>query len=396
MKHAPVYLIAAAGLILTACTSAQPIRAADAATPTRTPRPTIAPTATATSSPIPTGTPASTPPATPLPTIAPTATATPPPRIRRLTVGDCCTGPFWSPDSTEVRFIDRNPNGGPAGVWGIDITQPNPEPYFITAKLGVTSPDGRLLAYPERQTGLAVIERLDTGETWRVDLAQSPPSFTPDSSALFWTETDRDLPFEQRVATFWLSGLKGENRRPLITLSRGSPLAWLGDDTLLVATFEDADTPTGAGDTILARLSLENGALTELLRTERPRGIALNRAGTGMVYYAILSQNSAGNGVWHVDLTQQPLTPRRLPFLGSYQWQTNNTLIYIPFEADASRHVFYGYNLNTGQTVQLTSVAQAELTVANNDWRVSPDGRKIVLLASRNRQLDGLWLVELN
>jgi hypothetical protein len=295
-----------------------------------------------------------------------------------------------------VRFIDQDPQTGRTGLFGLDITRPESEPYFITDRLGFYSPDGRLLAYPDRATGLAVIEDLETGETWSLDLQESPPSFTPDGQKLFWVETNRDLPFEQRVSTLWLADLQGKDRRRLITLRRGYPLAWLDNNTLLISAAEETPAANSSFEkTILARLSLEDGSLTELFRVERPRGISLNRARTDLVYYSTLTENGEGNGVWRVDLTEEIPTPQRLPFLGSYHWQNNQTLIYIPFAHEAESHFFYSYNLLTGETRQLTSADQPLITVTNNDWAVSPDGTKIVLMASKNKKLAGLWLVEL-
>ena len=36
------------------------------------------------------------------------------------------------------------------------------------------------------------------------------------------------------------------------------------------------------------------------------------------------------------------------------------------------------------------------LVIANNDWQVSPDGKRIALLASTGSELDGIWLLDID
>jgi hypothetical protein len=34
--------------------------------------------------------------------------------------------------------------------------------------------------------------------------------------------------------------------------------------------------------------------------------------------------------------------------------------------------------------------------IANNDWQVSSDGRKIVLVAAKGTALDGIWVLDID
>jgi hypothetical protein len=349
-------------------------------------------TSTSTATPRPTDTPV----ATPTLTRTPTPSPTPAPQIRRLTEGNCCSDAYWQSNS-EIRFIDQDPETGQTGLWRIDVSHNPPTRTFVTERLGVTSPDGRYFAYPDRSTGLAIIEDTQTGESWSLDLNESPVNFTPEGERILWLEIDRDIPFETRVPIYWLANVDGSDRRRVITLPRSSTQAWLDKDTLLISQFEDENNRSRFGIQMatLSKLSLIDGAVTELFQAERPRGISLNPSRTALVYYTALAEDSANNGVWYVDLTANPLTPARLPFIGSYQWQDDETLIYVPFDPEAESHFFYSFDLASGQSRQLTGPGQPPLKIANNDWSISPDGRKIVLLASRGMELDGLWLVEL-
>ena len=87
--------------------------------------------------------------------------------------------------------------------------------------------------------------------------------------------------------------------------------------------------------------------------------------------------------------------PQKLPFFGSYRWRDNERLIYVPFDPEATTHDFYEFNVRTGQTRSLFP-AGTNLTIANSDWRISPDGRKIALVAANGTALDGVWVLELD
>jgi hypothetical protein len=70
-------------------------------------------------------------------------------------------------------------------------------------------------------------------------------------------------------------------------------------------------------------------------------------------------------------------------------------MIYVPLDPAASEHNFYEYNILTGQTRSLFP-AGTNLTIANNDWQVSPDGRKIALVAAKGMALDGIWVLNID
>lgn len=408
-----MYLALVVVLILTACQaetgSESAAEVAAVTPPTTAPSNTTTPVPTATT--LPTETPTDTPTATatPLPTLTatptptptvtptPTPTPTPAPVLSRLTEGNCCTQPFWSADSSQVRFIDRDPITGQTGVFGVSITEPAAGPQLINARLGLYSPDGRYLAYPDRINGLAVFEDLITGEVWSLDLAESSPIFTPDSQQIMWIESDRDTPFEFRRNTYWIADVRGENRRQLAVIRGGGFDGWLDEEHFLLETTDerDPDRDPEVIKRIYWQMSIVDGTMTELFRVERARGTTFNPSKTRLVYYTILAKDPSKNGVWLMDLTQPELIPQALPFLGSYQWQDDEHLIYIPFDPEAESHQFYRYNVNTGETTLLNNPEQPEIVVANNDWAVSPDGQKIVLLASKPPALDGLWLLNL-
>lgn len=383
-------------IILLLITGCQTVQANLAATPSAAP--TATPTATASAPATPSATPTSTsaPTATPKPTATPSPTPLPAPLVRRLTQGDCCTDAFWH-GNNEIRFIDQDPQTGQTGLFALELNGPEPARRFVTDRLGFASPDERYLAYPDGDTGLAIIEDVTTGQSWPVDVGGSRVNFTPDSAHIWWVQADEDLPFESQRPALWLADLTGDNRRQITPPARISVAGWLDEQTMLVLRYtNDGSLSTLSTDqATLGKLSTVDGAVTNLLSLDRPRGISLNPAQTALIYFTTLSKKPENNGLWLVDLSQKSPAPVELPFVGAYAWQNDQWIIYVPFDITAASHFFYRYNIRTGQTEQLTGPDQPALTIANNDWAVSPDGTKIVLLASKNLALDGLWLVEL-
>jgi murein DD-endopeptidase MepM/ murein hydrolase activator NlpD len=308
---------------------------------------------------------------------------------RQITRGVCCTQPYVSQDSTEVHFIDRPAADEPVGVWGVNLTQPESTPALITERLGVYSPDVTLVAYPNRETGMAVIERLADGETWEIDAGASRVSFTPDSQSIVWTESDDDAPQDTRLQTIRMADIDGSNARTVFSARRTNMIAWLSDDELLMSqSFANSTT------TRLFTLSLKNNTQTELMTMPRMRGVALSPNGRYLVYYASLEADAAQNGIWLVDLQNPAQAPEKLPFFGTYRWRDNAHLVYIPFDPRATEHNFFEYNVVTGRTRPLFPGGTG-LMVANNDWQISPDGNKIVLVAAKGMMMDGIWVLDI-
>ncbi|UCC86933.1 MAG: hypothetical protein JSV81_19090, partial [Anaerolineales bacterium] len=109
-------------------------------TPTQSPTPTMVPTAT--------------------PTPIPSPTPTPTPALRQLTQGNCCTQPFWSPDSQKVLFIDKPRPDLPVGIWAISATEADPTPELVTERITTYTAD--LSFRIEQSQDTTTIERLET------------------------------------------------------------------------------------------------------------------------------------------------------------------------------------------------------------------------------------------
>lgn len=309
---------------------------------------------------------------------------------RQLTAGSCCTQPYWNEDSTEVRFLDRPEPGTPLGIWGVDVTGAGAAPQLVTERLGSFSPDGALVAYPGRSEGMTIIERLASGETWEIDTQGRSPNFTPDSQAIIWEVFDDDAPSDNREEILWRANVDGSDAQVMLRSRRTNLLTWLADDKLLASR-----RIPGGSDEELFTLSLPHGGETQLLQVPRMRGMAFSPDKRYLVYYVTFEAEADKNGMWLVDLLDSKPEPQKLPFFGTYRWRDNQRLVYIPFDPQAAEHNFYEYDVRTRQTRSLFPGGTG-LVVANNDWRVSPDGGKIALLAAKGTGLDGIWVLDLN
>ncbi len=309
---------------------------------------------------------------------------------RQITSDTCCTQPYWHEDSGQVRFLDQPSPNAPLGVWGVDLSQPETGPQLVTDRLGVYSPDGALVAYPDRASGLAVIERLADGRQWRIDTQGRGLYFTPDSRQVMWTTYDEDAPRDTREETIWLANVDGSNARVLLRARRTDRVAWLSTDVLLMTRRIPGDS-----DEQFFTLSIADGSESELATVPRMRGVALSPDKRYLVYYVSLEAETSKNGIWSLDLGNPEEAPQRLPFFGSYRWRDNQRLIYVPFEPEATQHSFFEYNLLTDQVRPLFPDGTG-LRIANNDWEVSPDGRQIALVAANGMQLDGIWVLDVD
>ncbi|MDA0243726.1 MAG: hypothetical protein OT477_09955 [Chloroflexi bacterium] len=327
----------------------------------------------------------------PLPQSSPTPTPTP--RFTQLTTADCCTNHEWL-NEREIGFIDSDPSTRQVGLLALDVFADTPTPRLLSAQIGILSPNGRYLAYPDRNSGQAVFIDQQTGAQWMLNLQGNAPNFSPDSTQLLWTAVDLTLPPTERTPTYWLSQVDGSEARQVASVPRSSAVAWLGSQSLLIqrtVTSEDETTSL-----VFGRLSLFDGSLVDLWASpNRPRGFALNPSRTQLVYYTALNPDPADNGLWLVDLATAEPTPQKLPFLGSYRWRDDQRLLYIPFDGAATSHSIYQYDVATAESLLLLDPAQQPFLIANNNWSVSADGRALVFLASTGAGLDGLWLVEL-
>ena len=348
----------------------------------------------------PTDAPSATPTRTVSPTPAPTSTPTPTraPEPVRLTAGGCCTQPFWSPDSEQVRFIDKPEPGSPVGIWGVSVDAPGDGPILVTERVEESLAQGGYLV--EAGNDMTIIERLSDGKRWTVSAARGRNVLiSPDQQRLAWSITNDDLPPDQQSAAVWVANLDGSDARQVATLRRGGLSGWISEDALLVSGREN----TAPVEQALSVLSLADGTLTELARAERLRSPMLSPSGAWVAFYTTFDENPARNGLWLARTEPAPGDrPQLLPrdFFGSYQWRgclescspEQDRLIVVPFRPDAEHHQFLELDPVTLAARALTDPQVTPVKIANGDWRVSPDGRYVAFVESRDRNV---WIIVL-
>lgn len=361
-----------------------------AATPTLPALPTATPLAVATS--VPSATPI--PVASSTPTVTPTATPAPLVPVQLTDMG-CCTQPFWSPDSREVRFIDKPAADQPVGIWGVAVAEPLIAPRFVTNRLAESTASPLFIV----ETGDAtVIERRSDGQRWPIAAANGRSvQVSPDQQRIAWTFTNSDAPSSNQVTQLWLANLDGSNAQQVATLPRGGLGGWINNETLLISGRESLQ----AREQILYALRLTDGTRSELVRSERLRGQSLSPSGAWLIYYVAFEPDITKNGLW-LARTDNSAPSVRLDetLFGSYQWRpcgerctaAQDRLLLVPFEVDARYHRLLQFDPNSGRVQALTDPATAPLKIANADWRVSPDGRWVVYVENSDRNL---WLLAL-
>jgi hypothetical protein len=360
---------------------------------TSTPMPTQA-TATVSPVPSPTVSPSPSPTVTPspLPSPTPSPSPTPAPVLTRLTSGECCTQPFWSPDSQAVLFIDKPNADAPTGIWGVPITQPGATPQLFTERIAAYTDDLMMvIGYGGSET---TIEQLDgplsdtVVERWTVPARGRPVAISPGGTQIAWSVSNGDVPVERRVTEIWVANLDGSDARSVVRLSRGGFGGWISDEVLLLTGRESLDSRV----TVAYTYSLIDGSTVELMRSERSRGYAMSPDRRWMVVFVTFSENPADNGLWLVRTDGTEKRQLGQDLFGDFAWRDKDRLLIIPFKPNADYHEFWQYDVETGQVSRLTDPEVTPLKIANGDWQVSPDGRSVAYVESSDKNI---WLLTL-
>jgi hypothetical protein len=299
-----------------------------------------------------------------------------------------------------VLFIDRPAPDAPVGIWGVDVTQPNPTPELVTQRIGFYTTDMAFIIEPDQD--VTVIERLadplrgTSGARWTLSARSGAVSISPGRKRIAWQVSDDNLPFERRVTQVWVADLPTESQSRIdtdaqlvVTLPRGGLSGWISDDVLLLSGRESLESR----EQVLYTLSLTTGQMIELVRAERLRGGLLSPDGAWLAYYVALSDELAQNGLWLVRTDGSARRKLERDLFGAYQWRDAGRLLIIPFRPKALYHELWELDVNTWSLRRLTDPAVTAFKIANGDWTVSPDGRQVAFVESRDRNI---WLLTLD
>jgi len=318
----------------------------------------------------------------PLNNRTPEPTATPTPTLRRLTSNGCCVQPFWSPDGSQVWFVDRPSAHQPGGLYGIGLA--GGDPQFVTDRLGIFSLNGALIAYP--QTGQTIIERLATGERWAAPAEGRAIQFSPDGAQIAWQVASDSANFDRRLVEIWAAHVDGSNARAVTRLIGGSLAGWFPDNARVLVSGRE----TNEADPFLASIHVADGAFVGIVRGASLRGASLSPGGGWVAYQVSFSGDAARDGLWIARADGSET--RKLALFGAYRWRAEGQLMVVPLEMGAASHRLVQVEAVSGEIARLTDPRSLAFRIAGGDWALAPDGKRLVFVNAADRNL---WLLEL-
>lgn len=286
---------------------------------------------------------------------------------RRLTTGGCCVSPVWSPDSQTVLFLDKPNTQSVTAIYGVSLDATAravlPVAYY--------SPDFKYALLPGSPS---LIRRLSDGQQWQVDTRGSNVAWSAENRQIAWNVTATEGNFDQRVTRVLVSELGGTPRQ-VLTLYGGGMQGWLDSETLLLSGKSAPSQPLRRLET----LNLRTGQRTVLAQANGMRGISASPNGRWIAYYVAFDARER-NGMFLLSRSGQR---RTLGWFGSYRWRDTNRLVYIALRPGVQRHSLNEYNLEAGTSRVLIELPK----VSYDQWQVSPDGEKLVMVNSVDRNL---------
>lgn len=286
-----------------------------------------------------------------------------------------------------MRFIDRPETNSPAGIWEVNATQAEPAPQMFAE--GVTFYSNNFTYRMSIDGRVTHLERVDDGTTSTIPTGGRPVSVSPGGTRVLWqVPNSENASPERRVMEIRTAKPDGTEVRSVMKASRGGFAGWISDDAILVSGRDSLP----AREDVLTAVSLATGVKTELVRVERLRGAALSRGGTWLAYYVAFNDDKSLNGLWVVKTdgtVRHHLSP---DLFGSYRWRDDGRLLVLPFTPGAESHKIVEFDPATGTTRSLTDPSNLKFKITNNDWTVSPDGRKVAFVNSAD---NNIWLLTL-
>jgi len=309
--------------------------------------------------------------------------------LKQLTSGACCVSPFWSPDSQHVYYIDRPDKDYRSGIWSVDTEVGKIE--FLTEKMGVYSADMNKRAFFEN--GNTYVENLPTGEIWMIPNGGKEVLFSQDGEWLTWIEGQSGPPFNNIMREIWISRFDGSQPMMVSPVLGNNTMKWFPDGRILVNGHVPS-TVNGQGFWILNPRGeqAEPTFLVELPVEGRVRNSSISPSGNWLVYLVTFSGDPNFDGIWLVDTrTSEKL---RLEVFGAFQWRDGERLLVIPLDLTQVSHYLLQIDASTGDVEYLTDPEIDPFKIANGDWSVSPDGRRITFVSAADNNIWVLTIVE--
>jgi Tol biopolymer transport system component len=285
-------------------------------------------------------------------------------------------------------FIDKPGDDVPVGVYGVNITAPQPAPVLVNNIIGFWNLQRTIVATIEGD--LAVFTNVTSGESWTVNTGGNWPSFSPDSSQIIWVATDREGPYDRRQNDVWLANLDGSKARKLLSLYGGGLTGWFPDGQRILLT--GRDNPNEEKLTLFV-YDLADERRTNLFSHKRLRGGEISTGGSWIAFFISFADDPVENGLWVIRTDGANQQRLDIPRFGAYAWRNDDTLLYIAMRAPGEESMqVWAIAAATGQLQPLTDPTTLPFSISNGDWEISPDGQNLVFVNSADQNI---WLMTL-
>ncbi|MBC7810420.1 MAG: M23 family metallopeptidase [Burkholderiales bacterium] len=303
---------------------------------------------------------------------------------RTISYEGCCVNPWWHPTNSDTLYVIDGSPGQRAAVIEWSIASSGPVNVVGQAPPPYLSPDG---SHQVNVTGaVTTITRLSDNVAWDVPTSGVWPAISTDNSRLLWiTRSGESVPGQPPPpVTIWVSDIDGTNGRFIVS-QPGGGATWLDEARVLVTTPVTAERAT-----TLSIVDTRDDSQTLLGTWQGLRGLSIAPGGGRLLFYRTFNDDPALDGIYTLD-TQAEAQPQKLPWFGGWRWRDADSVYYLPLDATTNVQTLAYYNFATGEDRRLTDPANFPLTIANGDWSVSPDGRRIVYLNAADLTM---WLLE--
>jgi Tol biopolymer transport system component len=230
-----------------------------------------------------------------------------------------------------------------------------------------------------------------TNNSWEINTGGNWPHFSPDSTQVLWTASDREGPYDRRQSDIWVAALDGSNSRRVVSLYGGGFTGWFpdGERILLIGRDRPEDDRRN-----LMSLNLSNGQRIDLASHKRIRNPKMSPDGGWIVYFVDFADEPEERGVWAVSSDGVTRKKLDLPAFGAYDWRDNDSLLLIPMRDNLEESMqIWSLDVRDNKTSRLTDPATVKFVISNGDWTVSPDGDAIAFVSSDDQNI---WLIALS
>lgn len=302
---------------------------------------------------------------------------------RVVGIDGCCANPYWHPTNANTLYTVDGAPGSRAAIFEWDASSGGMVSLTGQAPPPILSSDGSHQVV--RSGDGAVIRRLADGAEWFVTTQGSLPSINTDSTQMLWVvQAGQSVPgATQPNVAVWVSAMDGSNARQIVSQQGGGAL-WLDGSRILLSVSQQQNTTLTVYDT-------RDGSSYALGTWYRLRGLSVAPGGARLLFYVAFG-DPAQNGVNTIE-TAPGAAAQKLPWFGGWRWRDSESVYYIPFEPNAPAQTLAYYHIPTGEDRVIPGAAETPLTIANGDWALSPDGRRIAYLNALDRRM---WVADIS